>query len=97
MGSPEGKSIISNPVAIHDSNNQTFVFCLCDDGQVYFLKQEADGTALEFGKWLSISAKIPFEAGIQHYNIDITSLSKPKMVVKGEPLKSLGNSHERED
>ena len=22
---------------------------------------------------------------------------KPKMVVKGEPLKSLGNSHERED
>ena len=64
MGSPEGKSIISNPVAIHDSNNQTFVFCLCDDGQVYFLKKEADGTALEFGKWLSISAKIPFEAGI---------------------------------
>ncbi|CAH3145642.1 unnamed protein product [Pocillopora meandrina] len=64
MGSPEGKSIISNPVAIHDSNNQTFVFCLCDDGQVYFLKQEADGTALEFGKWLSISAKIPFEAGV---------------------------------
>ena len=52
MGSPQGKSIISNPVAIHDSNNQTFVFCLCDDGQVYFLKQEADGTALEFGKWL---------------------------------------------
>lgn len=24
-------------------------------------------------------------------------MPKPKMVVKGEPLKSLGNSHERED
>lgn len=64
MGSPEGKSIISNPVAIHDPNNQTFVFCLCDDGQVYFLKQEADGTSFDFGKWLSISTKIPFEEGV---------------------------------
>lgn len=62
MGSPEGKSIISNPVAVHDANNQTTVFCLCDDGQVYYLKQDADGL-VDFEKWLAVTSKIPFEAG----------------------------------
>lgn len=62
MGSPEGKLVISNPVAVIDANNLTIVFCLCDDGQVYYLKQDADGLG-DFGKWLAIASKIPFEAG----------------------------------
>ncbi|KAJ7379805.1 hypothetical protein OS493_012552 [Desmophyllum pertusum] len=64
MGSPEGKSVISNPVAAHDANNQTNVFCLCDDGQVYYKKQDAD-KLVDFGKWLALDGpKIPFEAGV---------------------------------
>lgn len=62
MGSPEGKSIISNPVAIHDANNKTMVFCLCGDGQVYYQQQDAD-RFLDFGKWLAVGSKLPFEAG----------------------------------
>jgi len=62
MGSPEEKSIISNPVAVHDANNQTTVFCLCDDGQVYYQQQVAD-RSVYFGKWLVIGSTIPFEAG----------------------------------
>ena len=62
MGSPEGKSIISNPVTVHDANNQTMVFCLCDDGQVYYQQQDA-GRLVDFGKWLAIASKIPYEAG----------------------------------
>ena len=68
MGSPEGKSIISNPVAVHDTNNQTIVFCLCDDGQVYYQQQDAD-RLVDFGKWLAIGSKIPFEAGGTEKNI----------------------------
>ena len=64
MGSPEGKSVISNPVAAHDANNQTNVFCLCDDGQVYYKKQDAD-KLVDFVKWLALDGpKIPFEAGV---------------------------------
>ncbi|KAL9952296.1 hypothetical protein ACROYT_G039531 [Oculina patagonica] len=63
MGAPEGKSVISNPVAVHDANNQTTVFCLCDDGQVYYLQQDAD-RSVDFGKWIAVPSKIPFEAGV---------------------------------
>lgn len=62
IGAPEGKSVISNPVAVHDANNQTIVFCLCDDGQVYYLQQDAD-RLVDFGKWIAVPFKIPFEAG----------------------------------
>lgn len=63
LGAPEGRSIISNPVAAHDSNNQTNVFCMCDDGQVYYTTQDAD-KLVEFGKWLPAGSKLAFEAGV---------------------------------
>lgn len=63
LGSPDRRSIASNPVAAHDANNQTNVFCLCDDGQVYHRTQDPDNL-LEFGKWLAIGFKLPFEAGV---------------------------------
>ena len=63
LDTPEGRTVISNPVAAHDTNNQTNVFCLCDDGQVYYKTQDADKLA-EFGKWLPVSSKLPFETGL---------------------------------
>ena len=63
MGTPEGRSVIANPVAAHDANNQTNVFCLCDDGQVYYRTQDSD-KLVEFGKWLAVGSKLPFETGL---------------------------------
>ena len=63
MDSPEGKTIISNPVAAHDINNLTTVFCLCDDGQVYYKIQDTDNL-VEFGKWLPVGSKLPFDTGL---------------------------------
>lgn len=76
MGSPEGKSIISNPVAVHDANDQTIVFCLCDNGQVYYQQQDAD-RLVDFGKWLAVGSKLPFEAGGHNKNFRTYFVSKP--------------------
>lgn len=62
LGAPNGRSIMSNAVAAHDANNLTNVFCLCDDGQVYYRTQLTG--KMEFGKWLAISSKLPFEEGV---------------------------------
>ena len=63
LASPSGAKIISNPVAVHDSNNQTNLFCLCADGQVYSLKQDPD-KLVDFGSWAAVgSSKLPSDAG----------------------------------
>ena len=62
LDAPDGRSIVSNPVAAYDVNNQTNVFCLCDDGQVYYRVQMLKEVT-EFGKWQAIGSKLPFEEG----------------------------------
>ncbi|XP_031560929.1 uncharacterized protein LOC116296948 [Actinia tenebrosa] len=62
LGSPSGTEVISNPSAVHDAKNLTKVFCLCADGQVYSIEQDAQKTTA-FGKWMVISIKLPMDKG----------------------------------
>ncbi|XP_068729574.1 uncharacterized protein [Montipora capricornis] len=73
LDAPDGRSIVSNPVAAHDVNNQTNVFCLCDDGQVYYRVQMLKEVT-EFGKWQPIGSKLPFEEGVSLRGKDTLSV-----------------------
>ncbi|KAK3714393.1 hypothetical protein QZH41_020626 [Actinostola sp. cb2023] len=63
LGSPSGHEVISNPAAIHDSNNVVKVFCLCGDGQVYYTQQDQQKPTT-FGKWTKISSTLPMNEGV---------------------------------
>ena len=69
---------MSNAVAVHDANNLTNVFCLCDDGQVYYRTQFTG--KMEFGKWLAISSKLPFEEGFNNFLIKLQIKETKSMV-----------------
>jgi hypothetical protein len=69
LGSPSGAEVISNPTAVHDSNNLTKVFCLCGNGQVYSIQQDPQKTTA-FGKWIVISSVLPVDKGmLDTYNL----------------------------
>ena len=62
LDSPNGLEIVSNPTAIHNANNVTMVFCLCIDGQVYYVQQDQQKPTT-FGKWRNIPSSLPAVEG----------------------------------
>ncbi|XP_033098846.1 uncharacterized protein LOC117102599 isoform X2 [Anneissia japonica] len=62
LGSPTvAKTIVSNPVAVHDVNNQTEVFVQVSNGQVYSILQDKSDPS-KFSKWSEISSnKLPVD------------------------------------
>ncbi|XP_038070839.1 uncharacterized protein LOC119739825 [Patiria miniata] len=55
-------AIVSNPVGLHASTNQTQIFVQTVSGQVCTIKQELIGTEISFGKWAKLPS-LEYESG----------------------------------